>query len=102
MYREKIIKQLHEKFTQKPIYAFGTIMRTPYASNTGVEPYYYTKYGPTIYHIAVLQDKLDKVGLTPNEEKQLTQLKASIPTEYLQDWFNRREKNNAITQNLIK
>lgn len=102
MSREKRIQQLHEKFPQKPIYAFGTIMRTPYASNTGVEPYYYTKYGPTIYHIAVLQDKLDKVGLTPNEEKQLTQLKASIPTEYLQDWFNRREKNNAITQNLIK
>ena len=33
-------------------------MRSPRASGGGTEPAYYAEYGPTIFQIAALQDKI--------------------------------------------
>lgn len=99
--RENRIKSLHKTFPNVPIYAFGTIMRTPYASSSGVEPYYYANYGPSIYRISALQDKMDLKTITPEESAELLSLKLSVPSEYLQDWFKRRTKNTIINKRLI-
>lgn len=101
MSRENKIRSLHDQFPKVPIYAFGTIMRTPYASGGGVEPYYYAEYGPKIYRISALQDKMDEGSITADETGELLGLKLSIPVEYLQDWFNRRTKNTIINRRLI-
>lgn len=92
------LKRFHPKV---PLYAFGTVMRSPRASGGGVEPPYYSNFGPTIFQIAALQDKLDLQGLTNAEQAQLFSLTASVPIEYMQDWFNRRQKNMAINYALI-
>lgn len=102
MARENRIRQLHEDYPDIPIYGFGTIMRTPYASNSGVEPYYYSKYGNDLYRLSGLQDKMDAGKLTKEEASELLSLQLSIPSEYLQDWFKRRTKNNSINRLLIK
>ena len=96
------IRSLKSMFPNVPIYAFGTIMRTPYASSSGVEPYYYAQYGNTIYQISALQDKMDDGTITKEESGKLLSLKLSVPSEYLSDWFKRRTKNTVINQKLIK
>ena len=102
MSRENRIRRLHQTHPKLPIYAFGTIMRTPYASNSGVEPYYYASYGNALYKLSGLQDKQDIGTLTDEEAAELLSLKLTIPTEYLQDWFKRRTKNNAINRILLQ
>ena len=96
------LRRLHENFPHIPLYAFGTIMRTPYASSSGVEPHYYAKYGTTIYKISGLQDKMDAGTITKEESAELLSLKLSVPVEYLQDWFKRRTKNTLINEKLIR
>lgn len=76
-------------------------MRSPRASGGGTEPAYYVDYGPTIFQIAALQDKLDAGQLTAEEAAKLMSLQAQVPTEYLQDWFNRREENMKVNKGLI-
>lgn len=102
MARENRIQRLHQMYPNVPIYAFGTIMRTPYASNSGVEPYYYAKYGHDLYVLSGLQDKMDAGTLTKDEAAEMLSLKLSIPSEYLQDWFKRRTKNHTINRLLLK
>lgn len=101
-YRENKIRNLHMNHPNIPIYAFSTIMRTPYASSSGVEPYYYSDYGTDIYRIAALQDKQDTNTITTDESAALLSLKLTVPAEYLQDWFRRRSKNNTINKQLLK
>lgn len=96
------LRTLHRTHPDVPIYAFGTIMRTPYASSSGVEPYYYANYGTSIYRISGLQDKMNAGTITPSESAELLALKLSVPTEYLQDWFERRTKNTIINKRLIE
>ena len=100
-YRVRHIEDLHKKYPNVPIYAFGTVMRSPRASGGGVEPAYYDQYGPTIFRIAALQDKLDSQKLTADEQKELFMLQATVPVEFLQDWFHRRQKNMEINRQLI-
>lgn len=102
MRRENRIKNLHAEFPNVPIYAFGTIMRTPYASGGGVEPFYYSAYGQALYRISGLQDKMDLGVITNDETAELLSLKLSIPSEYLQDWFKRRSKNMTVNRMLIR
>lgn len=84
------------------VYVFSTIMRSPKMSSGGVEPDYYTKYGPQIFQLTSLQDKQNVVGLTLEEENKLVQLQDQVPAEYLQDWLDRRKKNFAVNEKLIQ
>lgn len=99
--RTQQIIDLKKSYPSTPFYAFGTVMRSPRASGGGVEPPYYSQFGPTIFQIAALQDKLDGSGLTDAEMSQLFTLTATVPSEYLRDWFDRRRKNMIINQDLI-
>ena len=95
------IKALKASHPTIQIYGFGTVMRSPRASGGGTEPAYYADYGPTIFQIAALQDKLDAGNLTQAEATKLLSLQSQVPTEYLQDWFNRREENMKVNKGLI-
>lgn len=99
--RLKRIEALKANHKQTRIYGFGTVMRSPRASGGGTEPTYYADYGQTIFQIAALQDKMDASTLTEEETKTLLSLQASVPIEYLQDWFDRRQKNMKINKALI-
>lgn len=99
--RLKRIEGLKARNKNVRIYGFGTVMRSPRASGGGTEPAYYAEYGPTIFQIAALQDKLDSSSLTQEETQKLMSLQASVPVEYLQDWFDRRQKNMKINKELI-
>ncbi|MDU6074516.1 MAG: DUF4127 family protein, partial [Veillonella parvula] len=99
--RLKRIEGLKARNKNVRIYGFGTVMRSPRASGGGTEPAYYAEYGPTIFQIAALQDKLDSGSLTQEETQKLMSLQASVPVEYLQDWFDRRQKNMKINKELI-
>ncbi len=99
--RLKRIEGLKARNKNVRIYGFGTVMRSPRASGGGTEPAYYAEYGPTIFQIAALQDKLDSGSLTQEETQKMMSLQASVPVEYLQDWFDRRQKNMKINKELI-
>lgn len=95
------VEDLHRQFPKKPIYAFSTVMRSPWAGGKGVEPDYYLQVGSDIYQLASLQAKMDSDTLTPTERNDWFSIMSRIPQEYLQDWFNRRNKNMSINYRLI-
>ena len=98
MNRAKKFEQFKKNFPYLPIYAFGTVMRTPrMGSNIAEEPEYYATYGTQIFRYTALKDKSEVTKLTRKEQKEFEQLEKNIPKEYLADWFKRREKNfNAL------
>ena len=83
-----------QKFPNIPIYAFGTIMRTPRMGDPSAEdPDYYNTYGTQIFRYTALRDKIETDGLNKRETKEFAGLEGSIPANHLSDWFNRRKKN---------
>ncbi len=92
--RAKKFVEFKQRFPNLPIYAFGTVMRTPrMGSNIGYEPEYYATYGTQIFRYTALRDKLEINGLTRRETKEFAGLEGTIPANDLEDWFNRRKKN---------
>jgi len=99
--RTKNFEKLKAMNPAARIYVFSTIMRSPHASSGGVEPPYYETYGPAIFQINALRDKLEFQGLKAGETQELKTLTASVPQEALQDWYVRREKNFKVNVELI-
>ncbi len=94
MERAERFKAFHESHPRLPLYAFGTVMRTPRgATASSEEPEYYKTHGDQIFAYTALLDKEEMQGLSRKEKKQLAKLKAEIPAEYLEDWLMRRAKN---------
>ncbi len=102
MQRLERIEGLHKKHKNVPIYAFSTVMRSPWAGGKGVEPDYYLTLGTDIYQLAALQAKMDVDNLTPQERNDWFAVMRRIPMEYLQDWYDRRHKNMAVNYRLIQ
>lgn len=100
---ENRVKRLNDLERDLPIklYAFSTIMRTPRASKGRVEPPYYDKYGPKIFAYSEWVDKADQRRLYFAEQVEKTFAKQEIPSEYLQDWLERRNKNLEINYQLL-
>ena len=96
------VENLHKLHKNVPIYAFSTVMRSPWAGGKGVEPDYYLKMGTDMYQLASLQAKMDVDNLTPQERSSWFAVMRRIPLEYLQDWYNRRQKNMMINYRLIQ
>ena len=96
------VEALHKKYDDVPIYAFSTVMRSPWAGGKGVEPDYYLQMGTDIYQLACLQAKLDVDDLTPQERSDWFSVMRRVPMEYLQDWYDRRRKNMSINYRLIQ
>ena len=99
--RVKHIEQL-KAHHNVPIYAFSTVMRSPYAGGQGVEPDYYLQHGTDFYELSALQSKMDSQGLNPDERTNWFNIMRRVPVEYLQDWYNRRQKNMQINHLLIQ
>ncbi len=92
--RAKKFEQLHNDNPRLPIYALGTIMRTPRSAvNSSFEPEYYKTYAAQIFNYTVLTDKSETQELSNADKNELAKLEKSIPKEYLDDWFERRAKN---------
>ena len=101
--RAQRFKTFHEKFSWLPIYAFGTIMRTPRSgNNTSTEPDYYKIYGATIFNYTALLDKQEMNQLKGKDKRAIKKLEAEIPKEYLDDWFKRRAKNSNANELFIE
>ena len=101
MNRLRNVEALHAKYGHVPIYAFSTVMRSPWTGGKGVEPDYYLKFGNDIYELAALQNKADTEVLTPEERSRWFAVMRRVPLEYLQDWYKRRQKNMAVNYRLI-
>ena len=100
--RLKRVEELHQKYKNIPIYAFSTVMRSPWAGGKGVEPDYYLTFGTDMYQLASLQAKMDTERLNPQERDNWFAIMRRVPMEYLQDWYNRRHKNMMINYRLIQ
>ena len=96
------VEALHNKYKHVPIYAFSTVMRSPWAGGKGVEPDYYLQFGSDMYQLASLQAKMDTENLSPQERSDWFSIMRRIPMEYLQDWYDRRHKNMMINCQLIQ
>lgn len=84
------------------LYAFSTIMRTPYISYGRVEPPYYQQWGPDIFHYSKLRDKSEQITLPPEEKLMLAKIWEKIPSKHLYDWYNRRALNMEINELLSR
>ena len=101
--RAQRFKAFHEKFSFLPVYALGTIMRTPRSgSHASAEPEYYYTHGAKIFQYTALIDKQEMGLTTGGENRQLKKLEADIPKEYLDDWFARRAKNSDANELFIE
>lgn len=98
---EKFI-ELKKKNPRLKIYLFSTVLRSPKMSKGGVEPEYYSVYGPKIFQLTSLQAKEKMAGLSEAEKQQMDKLAQATPAQYLQDWLQRREKNFHVNQELIE
>lgn len=102
MARAEKLKAFHESHPRLPLYAFGTIMRTPRGgAYSSAEPAYYQEYGAKIFRYTALGDKEEMQGLSRKEQKERDTLKAETPAEYLQDWLQRRAKNYDANERLL-
>ena len=87
-----------------PVFAFGSIMRTPRTAEASghEEPEYYRRYGSDIFRYTVLRDKEEVEGLNRREKKEYEFLRKLIPEEALNDWMGRRAKNYNASMALIQ
>ena len=83
------------------VYVFTTIMRSPKASSAPVEPAYYAEWGPKLFRMGVLEDKLDLKEISRKERKELSGLKVEIPQAVQEDRARRRSLNIATTELLL-
>ena len=101
--RAQRFKTFHEKFPYLPIYAFGTIMRTPRSgTHSSFEPEYYQTHGAMIFNYTALLDKQEMKEISSKEQRQLKELETQIPKEYLEDWLERRAKNSDANELFIE
>ncbi|WP_303814869.1 DUF4127 family protein [Selenomonas ruminantium] len=102
--RVEKFSQFRKKNQQLPLYAFGSIMRTPRSGEASghEEPAYYRSYGSDIFRYTVLRDKAEVEGLSHRENKEKAFLEELIPQKNLSDWLGRRKKNFAVNEELIK
>lgn len=100
--RTENFKKLKKLNPSLKIYVFSTIMRSPHASSGGVEPAYYETYGPAIFRIHALRDKSEIQTLTHQEQEELKELIAQVPTDIMVNWLNRRDKNYDVNVKLIQ
>ncbi|MEH7234953.1 DUF4127 family protein [Bacillus sp. JJ1562] len=92
------LKQLNKNLT---IYAFNLIMRVPNYNSSDEEPDYYEFYGENISTYGKLIDK-EARGLLDTDVQRITELKAVIPPEVLNDFIERRKINSLINNASIE
>lgn len=95
-------RRLHEQNKKTPIYVSTLIMRTPKFSTADEEPDYYEYYGRELFRRAYLKDKKQRAGLKDQEERELVQVDAAIPSSYIEDYESRRAFNVDVNIQLLE
>ena len=95
------IRQLKLDHPHLTVFASNLIMRTPAYDSSEEEPEYYEDWGQAIFRWGWLYDKQQRGGLTELETDQFDQLRQTLPTDYLNDYRDRRSKNLAVNQGAI-
>lgn len=99
--RAERLLQLKKSHAGQKVYVFATIMRSPKASSAPVEPEYYAEWGPQIFRMGALEDKLELKEIKRSEVRELADLRAKIPQEVQQDLYARRADNIRATELLL-
>jgi Protein of unknown function (DUF4127) len=99
--RLTFIKNLKEKYPEKPVMAFSATMRISNNYVNEEEKPYWSEYGKEIYAYSYQYHRFLKTGL---EEAQLLvkEMEGKIPSAILQDYKETREKNYQLNQALLK
>lgn len=92
---------LKQRFHGQKVYVFTTIMRSPKASSAPVEPAYYAQWGPKLFRLGALEDKLELKLLKHKELKELADLRRELPMEVANDMYMRRRTNIRATELLL-
>ncbi|MGB0561187.1 MAG: DUF4127 family protein [Spirulinaceae cyanobacterium] len=99
--RLHLLQELKASHPRLKILASTLIMRTPRYSSSEEEPDYYEQWGEQIFTWGWLTDKSQREGLTEVEQAQLSEINATLPSEYLADYRDRRAKNLQVNQAAI-
>jgi len=85
------------------LYTFASLMRTPKngAAAGTEEPDYYQEYGEKIFKASALVDKSELRPLNTEEKQSLKHYMDAIPPKIWNDYFDRRQRNLAVTKRLI-
>ncbi len=92
--RMEFLRELKEKRSDIPMYAFQIIMRCPNDNGADEEPLYYKKEGRAIHLNGLYKHKAKKDMLSKEEEKHWKNL--TITKANLKDFESRRKKNLAF------
>lgn len=98
---ERVV-ELKKLYPRLKIYAFDLIMRVPSYNSSEEEPDYYEKYGETIFNISWLQDKINIGDATSKDKLLYEKYLEKLPSEYYEDYFNRRKKNFMVTKEALQ
>lgn len=98
---ERLVNLKRHFGSAKTIYVFTTIMRSPKASAAPVEPAYYKEWGPRLFRLGELEDRLEAKDIKRREVRELADLRRSIPAEILDDLYLRRGNNIRATELLL-
>lgn len=99
--RAERLVSLKNNFGNPKVYVFTTIMRSPKVSSAPVEPAYYKEWGPQLFRLGALEDKLELKQIKSKETKELADLRNNIPREILKDMYERRSNNIMATELLL-
>ncbi|THE11808.1 DUF4127 family protein [Bacillus timonensis] len=100
--RLELIKEVKKQNKNLTIFAFNLIMRVPNYNSSDEEPDYYELFGEKISNYGKLVDKEIRGQLTEIEVQKLTELKAEIPLDVLNDFIGRRKINSFINNASIE
>lgn len=92
---------LKSNYHGQKVYVFTTIMRSPKASAAPVEPAYYAQWGPKLFRLGALEDKLEQKVLRHRELKELADLRNELPKDVINDMYMRRGNNLRATELLL-
>ncbi len=83
------------------IFASNLIARTPAYDSSEEEPDYYADWGAAIFRWGWLQDRQQRQGLDESERREFAQLTERLPSDVLDDYRQRRQRNLAVNQRAI-
>ena len=99
--RAERLVNLKRDYGGNKIYIFTTIMRSPKASSAPVEPAYYEQWGPKIFRMGALEDKLELKQIKRREVQELADLRREIPVAVQENMYQRRANNIRATELLL-
>ena len=99
--RAQRLVNLKKDYGNQMVYIFTTIMRSPKMSGAPVEPAYYKEWGPKLFRLGALEDKLEAKEINRREVRELAELRLGIPEAVLDDMYGRRRNNIRTTELLL-